>query len=99
MDDMIKLVDEVFDQDDLGIQIPTEVTRDVWASIQSAGRAEWAAVGQNGLQPSMVAAMPALNYKGEKIAVVQDKHYSIYRTYAPPDSDYIELYLKEKAGV
>lgn len=99
MDDMIKLVNEVFSQDDLGIQESAEVVRDVWASIQSAGRAEWAAAGQSGLQPSMVAVMPALNYNGEKIAIVQEKHYSIYRTYAPPDSDYIELYLKEKAGV
>lgn len=99
MDDMINLVDEAFTQDDFGIQISTKTSREVWASIQSVKRADWNAAGQNGLQPSMVAVMPVLNYNGEKIAVVHGKQYSVYRTYMQPDSDYIELYLQEKAGV
>lgn len=99
MDDIIKLVDEVFVQDDLGVQTATENSREVWASIQSVTRAEWNSAGQDGLRPSMVAIMPVLNYNGEKIATVWNNRYSVYRTYLPPESDYIELYLQKKEGV
>lgn len=99
MDNLIQLIDEEFTQDDLGIQTSTETKRNIWARIQSVKRADWYAAGRNGLQPSLVAVTPVFNYAGEKIAVVQGRRYSIYRTFSPEDSDYIELYLEEKAGV
>ena len=40
-----------------------------------------------------------INYSGERIAELEGVRYGVYRTYTPPDSDLIEIYLEEKAGV
>lgn len=83
---------------DIGVQIATETTTQVWARLQSATRAEFYSAGQNGLQPSLVAVTPIANYAGQKLAEWRGTRYSIYRTYFATGSDEIELYLEEKVG-
>ena len=103
MDDLIYLIKESYTQDEIGQKVPNETVRTVWASIRSVTRAEWRDGGQNGLQPQLVAVTPAVNYEREKIVQIGDgesaERYGIYRTYFPPDSDVVELYMEKKAGV
>ena len=103
MDDLIYLVSETYQKDDLGQQVPVEVLVPVWVEISYIGRSEWAAAGQNGLNPEMVVSTNVANYSGEKIVQFgtesNAQRFGVYRTYRAKDSDYIELYLERKAGV
>lgn len=103
MDDLIYLVSETYQKDDLDQQVPEEVLIPVWVEISSIGRSEWAAAGQNGLNPEMVVSTNVANYRGEKIVQFgtgsNAQRFGVYRTYRAKNSDYIELYLERKAGV
>ena len=99
MDDLIVLIGETFTQNTIGEQIATETRTEVWAHLNSVSRSEWFAAGKNGLQPAIVAVTPIVNYSGEKLVDYAGKRYAIYRTYFRDDSDEIELYLEERAGL
>lgn len=98
MDDVIKLIAEIYTMDSLKQKIPTETSREVFASINSVNRAEWHNAGHNGLQASFVATTPSINYNGEELVEWNGTRYTVYRTYLRADSDEIELYLEKKAG-
>lgn len=97
-DDLITLIDETYTQDDIKEQVPTETLTMVWAHLQSATRAEWESAGQNGLQPSLVAVTPSINYGGQKTAEIGGKRYAIYKAFQRPNSDEVELYMRESVG-
>ena len=104
MDDLVYLIGVVYTEDEIGQLVPMETERAVWASIQSVTRAEWAQAGQAGLNPELVLTMPRVNYNGQKIVELRKDcgrpvRYGVYRTYFSSDSDEIELYLEQKAGV
>lgn len=103
MDDLVYLISQTFVQDDIGQSIPQETVTPAWATIRSVTRAEFATGGQMGLQNQLLVITPVINYNGESIVQIGDgenaKQYGIYRTYFPPNSDDIELYLEKKAGV
>jgi hypothetical protein len=83
--------------DETKIKIPVE--------INSIGRSEWSAAGQQGLNPSMMLVTAAINYQNEETVEIYDKNldknirYAIYRTYKRPDDGKIELYIKKEAGI
>ena len=62
---------------------------DVFGRIESVGQSEFFAAAQNGLKPQ---------YNDQPIVIVNDKRYSVYRTYNRTDQK-IELYLDGKIGV
>lgn len=103
MDDLIYLVSEWYEKDAIGQMEPKERIKGIWADVKSVTRSEWANAGQNGLRPQLVAVTQAINYSGEEIVQIGSgtnaRRYGIYRTYFPPDSDGIELYLEAKAGL
>ena len=99
MDDEALLVAETYRQNEIGVMESVRVVRAVWVSVQSVSRTEFYRAGQAGLQPSMVLTTPAVNYDGEEEVIYHGKHYAVYRTYQPPDSDEMELYLQPKTGV
>lgn len=99
MDDLIVLIAETYTENSIGVRVPTETRREVWAHMRSVTRAEWSAAGLAGLQPAIVAETNRVNYAGEKLAEVNGTRYAVYRTYAADNSDVIELYLEERAGV
>lgn len=104
MDDLVYLIGVAYSEDEIGQLVPMETERAVWASVQSVSRAEWAQAGQAGLNPELVLTMPRVNYNGQKIVELrkdcgQSVRYGVYRTYFNSDSDDIELYLEQKAGV
>ena len=98
MDGTAILIKECYDTDEIGQRIPHEHRREVFCEISSVTRAEWVSGGKLGLQPSLTLTMPQVNYGGEKTVEVENRRYSVYRTYFNGDGDLIELYLEEKAG-
>lgn len=98
MDGAIFLVRQSFSEDELRQQEAVEEEREILCELRSVTRQEWRDAGQNHIRASLVAVTPAANYEGEQLAVVEGKRMAVYRTYHPPDSDLVELYLKEEAG-
>lgn len=98
MDGTIFLVEQDFKEDELRQQEAVEREREIFCELRSVTRQEWRDAGQNHIRASLVAITPTVNYEGEVLAVVDGKRMAIYRTYHPPDSDLVELYLKEEAG-
>lgn len=99
MDDLIILIALTYSQDEIGQMVATEQRTPVWASIQSVSRLEWMQAGQQGLNPSLMVSTPIVNYSGEEQVEVGGKQYAVYRTYFNRNSDMVELYLTEKAGI
>lgn len=104
MDEQIYLIAQTYERDSLGQSITKDGTPSpVWAKIKSISRAEWAAAGQHGLQPQLVAIVYALDYADQPVVMIGEgksaKRYSVYRTYRPENSEYMELYLERKVGV
>ena len=99
VDDLVSLIAQSYTVASDGQQIAAETARDVWASISSVSRSEWHSAALDGLQAELVVTTPAVNYAGEKIAEVHGVRYGVYRTYFPKESDMVELYLENKAGV
>lgn len=99
MEDLVTLVKESISASEIGARVATETQRDVWARIRSVSRAEWIEAGQVGLQPSFQIVTPRVNYQGERTIIYNNRRYAVYRTYAAEESDDIEIYVEEKAGV
>ncbi len=96
MDTLITLNGQSYTTDAIGQRIPTATIRKVWARVQSVTRSEWFQGGQNGLRPALVVYTPRVNYRGENAVIIDEKRYSVYRTYYNDGTDEIELYLEER---
>lgn len=96
--DRILLVEADSVQDDIGNLIPssTPALREVFADLQSVGRAEFFAAAQSGLKPEIRAVVHAEEYRGEREAQLGGERYTVYRSYTTGDKT--ELYLTRKAG-
>ena len=100
MDDEIIVLETKTDQDDIGNTIITEtIKHPVICKVQSVDRQEFFKAGQVGMNPKYRFDTDKVNYNGEELVKYKDKVYGIYRTYERTDSDTIELYAEEKAGV
>lgn len=103
MDELIQLIGQTYSPDEIGQMAAQETAMPVWARVRSVTRSEWADAGQRGMQPQLVATTPMVNYSGQRIVGIGSgdgmKRYAVYRTYFPPESDEIELYLEYQAGV
>lgn len=98
MDVTIKLIEQRYKKDSYGVDQPTSSYRTVFARMKSITRAEFAAAGRNGLNPSMVFLVWAGDYRGERVISYEGDSYAVYRTYRPEDDDYIELYCERQGG-
>lgn len=98
MDSTIDLVATAYVKDNYGVDQPVSTKRQVFAQIGPITRAEYAAAGRNGLNPSFVASVWAGDYGGERTVECDGQGYAVYRTYKPPNSDYIELYCERQGG-
>lgn len=100
MDDEIILIAVKTETDDIGNSVVTEKTeRSVICKVQSVDRQEFFKAGQVGMNPKYRFDTDKVNYNSEELVKYKDKVYGIYRTYERTDSDTIELYAEEKAGV
>ena len=91
------LISYTYSTDSIGQKIPTESTKQVYCSVESVTRAEWAAAGERGLKPEFRLTMFAYDYEGEDLVELDGERYGVYRTYHTKD-DQIELYVERKAG-
>lgn len=98
MDSVIDLVSTTYVKDEYGVDQPINTSREVFCEVGPITRAEFASAGRNGLNPSYVFSVWAGDYKGERTVVYDGSAYAVYRTYKPPDSDYIELYVERQGG-
>lgn len=98
MDGTVILVGQTYTKDSIGQQIATETQTEVLCTVQSVTRQEWRSAGQNGIPAELVIVTAAVNYSGERIAIINGNRRAIYRAYQPPDSDDIELYLQAEVG-
>lgn len=100
MDGVAYLISTSYKEDNLGQRIPDGETRvEIYVIIESVNRREWMDAGRNGFNPEIKLKTAAINYSGEREIEVDGTRYSVYRTYNPPASDEVELYLERKAGV
>ena len=99
MDKEAILISQTFVKDKMGQPIPQELRTPIFATDGSITRAEFDVAGRQSLNPEMVIKTQACNYNGEEIVEVDGTRYGVYRTYSPPYSDEIELYLERKTGV
>ena len=101
MDGTIILIKQIFSKDvkdAIGQQKAIEEEREVFCTIKSVTRNEWRDAGQNGISAEMVVVMPTVNYEGERTVSLNGERKEIYRTYRPPESDEIELYIRNEVG-
>lgn len=96
-DDVVQLVGVTYTADSIGQRVPTEVQRQVYASVASVSASEFFAGGQRGLKPDKKITVFAPDYQGEDSLVFAGKRYAIYRTYIR-DDEQIELYCEAKTG-
>lgn len=100
MDSTAKLIRRVTKKDAIGQNVTAEEkSGEIFIEVSSVSRAEFFAAGKTGLAPEFVFKTAAVNYSGESEIEYGGKRYAIYRTYSPPESDSIELYVQAKAGV
>lgn len=96
-DDTVKLITEIYAENDYGVLGPSRTSRTIYATVDSVSQSEWFQGGRNGLNPEFKVTTFSGNYNGEEVAEYKGRLYSIYRTYQPhPDT--IELYLERRKG-
>lgn len=91
----IQLVTQTYTEGPRHQRIPEDVKpyRSVFATIESVGQKEFFQANAEGREPSGKATIWAFEYHGEKIMVLENARYSIYRTYMIPGTKKIELYF------
>jgi len=100
MDGVAYLIQPTYVEDSIGQLIPdAENRQEIFVTVESISRREWMDAGRNGLNPEKKLVTSSINYSGEMEIEYEGVRYAIYRTYNPPESDEIELYLQRKAGV
>lgn len=94
---VLTLIGKTKTQNDYGVWVETETSRDVFCDVSSVTRAEFFDGGRNGLNPEYVFTMFFGDYEGETVCEFNGKRYAIYRTYHAK-TDVIELYAERKGG-
>lgn len=98
MDAVITLVGTTKFKNRFGVIIEAPTTREVFAIKHDITRAEYFGAGRNGLNPEFMVTVFHGDYAGERTAQYGGQQYSIYRSYRPEGSDYVELYLERRGG-
>lgn len=95
------LVEDTYNDDEIGQKIATQTKRLVYGRINSVTRAEWNAAGELGIKPEYEITMFGPDYKGEKTVEMvvggKTQYFGVYRTYQTLNDD-LELYLEWKVG-
>ena len=94
---VISLIASTKTQNEYGVWVTGETSRNVFCNVGSVTRAEFFDGGRNGLNPSYVFTMFCGDYNGETIIEYNGSRYAVYRTYQS-NTDTIELYVQRKGG-
>lgn len=96
-----------YTKDDDGNQIPRKEKKEVFANLRSVGQNEFFKASQQGLKPTIVLLIFEYDYDGERVAEIDGKEYTIYRTQithkrgmveSSLKGEVIELYCEERIG-
>lgn len=100
MDDILVLIGTAYRQNELLEQeMDGETRTEIFGEERSVTRSEWYEAGREGMRPSILFVTSQLNYDGQQEAELRGIRYRIYRTYRVRDTNLVELYLEEKAGM
>ena len=100
MDDILVLIGIAYRQNELLEQETDGETRtEIFGEARSVTRSEWYEAWREGMRPAVLFVTSWVNYNGQQEAELRGIRYRIYRTYRVRDTDLVELYLEEKAGV
>lgn len=94
----IKLIKQIYRQDDILQWVATEEERIVFCDVRSITQTEWFEAGRNGIQPAFIFTINRYEYDNERIVEFEGKRYSVYRTYIGRNEQ-LELHCEEKGGV
>jgi SPP1 family predicted phage head-tail adaptor len=94
----IYLITEEYEQNEIGVMVPTQTKTKVFARITSVTGQEWFEGGRNGLNPQFRAEVYPFEYQGEEILEKDGVMYSIYRTFQSSEKT-LELYCEKRKGV
>ena len=83
--------------DENGNEKTNRIETEIFGTLKSVGLREFAAASQMGLKPELMVEIWSFEYNGEEKIKLEEKLYSIYRTYQKGDR--LELYLTQRSGV
>lgn len=98
MDDVIRLVGELYTKNQYGVATASRSYTEVFCRVSSVTRSEFFEGGRNGLNPSFQFTIFAGDYNGESLIEYSGETYAVYRTYHVPGTDYLELYVQREGG-
>lgn len=98
----ISLISSAYTYSSIGVPVPRESKKNVFAFVFSVGQTEFFTAGQQGFKPDAVYAVRSTEYNGQKEIEVEKngmvERYAIYRTYDRTDGR-TELYVSGRKGV
>lgn len=92
-----KLVVETKSKDSVGQTVTTKTYKTVIGSLSSVYEREFYQAEQFGIRAEGCIETCAFDYDGERKVIIDNKEFSIYRTYMR-GTDRIELYYGERVG-
>jgi len=95
--DIIKLISVEIDKDEIGQEVTSKTSKEVFAEKNGILRTEFFNAGQTGIKPALMFKMREIDYSGEELLEFDEKPYKIYRTY-PTKDEMIELYCESRSG-
>ena len=81
-DHELTLVEETYDTDEIGNQIPITNERILYCQVKSVGRNEFYTASTSDLRPEIVFVVHRYEYKKERKVIFDRQQYSVIRTYA-----------------
>lgn len=95
--DVLTLIAETFQPDSIQQMLPSETSREIFATAKSVTFSEWNETGKRGMRPAWKMEVFPFDYEGEELVEYLGIRYRVYRTYQP-NEDTLELYLEERSG-
>ncbi|MGI5840162.1 MAG: phage head closure protein [bacterium] len=89
-DHELTLINQTYNVDEVGNQIPIETEKVILCGLKSVGRNEFYSAAATGLRPELVFVVHGYEYSGERAVVFDGVRYRVIRTYA---SDFEEMEL------
>lgn len=85
-------------KDECGNAIYAEMKNTVFAERKSVRQTEFYQAAAVGFKPEIMLEVYAFEYGGEELCELDGERYRIYRTFAKPGTDRVELYLTAIVG-
>ncbi len=89
-DHELTLIGMMWEEDEIGVQVPVETETVILCGVKSVGRSEFYNAAVTGLKPALVFIVHGYEYSGEQTVKFDGKRYKVIRSYAV---DFEELEL------